>query len=98
MVDADGADGGYLDYTAPDWNAVLKQVSCLWGSDPTSDDMLAAAHYYQIYDAAKDGTVAAGAMSVFWGSYKSLLPGMSTLPLPIGLGICARSLGFVGVP
>ena len=55
MVDPDIGDGGYLDYSDPDWDAVLAQVSCIWSSDPTSDDLRAAAHYFQIYDDAREG-------------------------------------------
>jgi hypothetical protein len=71
-----------------DWNAVYAQVMCLWGSDPTSDMLLSAASYFQIYDDINEGTVAAGAMSIYWGSWQSLLPQMQTLPLPIELGSC----------
>ena len=88
MVDPNIGDGGYLDYSEPDWDAVLAQVSCIWGSDPTSDDLRAAAHYFQIHDDAREGTVAGGAMSVFFGSQNSLLAGMSTIPTPIALGTC----------
>ena len=83
MVDPNIADGGYLQDTQPDWDSVLWQVSCIWGSDPTSDNLRAAAHYFQMYDDVNDGTVAGGAMSVFFGSQVSLLSGMSNIPTPI---------------
>lgn len=50
MVDPDPYDNGYLNYNAPDPNAVLAQVSCLWGSDPVSDMLLSASSWFQIYD------------------------------------------------
>lgn len=90
MVDPNSSDGGYLDYSEPDWEAVLVQVSCIWGSDPTSDNLRAAAHYFQVYDDIEEGTVAGGAMSVFFGSQQSLISGLSLtkIPAPIKLGSC----------
>lgn len=88
MIDPNIGDGGYLDYIEPDWDAVLAQVNCIQGSGPTSDNLRAAAHYFQIHDDAREGTVGAGAMPVFFGSQNSLLVGMSTIPVPIELGNC----------
>lgn len=88
MVDPNFNDGGYLDNAEADWEAVLAQVSCIWGSDPFSDNLLTAAHYFQVYDDINHGTAAGGAMSIFFGSQYSLLPRMTQIPAPIALGSC----------
>lgn len=90
MVDPNFTDGGYLDIDAEDWNEVYSQVSCLWGSDATSDLWLSQGAYYQMYDFVNEGTVTGGAMSMFLGSYQSILPQMSNIPTPLTLGTCGK--------
>jgi hypothetical protein len=89
MVDPNYSEGGYLDFDAEDWNQVYAQVSCIWGSDATQPQWLSQGSYYQLYDNVGHGTITGGAMSMFLGSYKSILPQMTTIPSPLALtGTC----------
>ncbi|CZR63806.1 uncharacterized protein PAC_13703 [Phialocephala subalpina] len=81
MVDPNAGDGGYLNYNEPNWDAVLAAQILLTGCRTP----------FPIYDDAREGTVAAGALSVFLGIQNSLLPSMSTIPTPIALSNCSTN-------